>query len=254
MQKSLVERFDSPFMGSFVVAWVLWNYRFIVILFSDNTVLTTFQLIEDVAFPDFWTTTRRAIIFPALTSAVYIFAWPYPSRWISAFVSRRQKELNDMRRKISEDELLSVEESRKLKSDFRKIEGSYYEALDRKDREIARLREELEDLQQATPVSSEKQELSPVSTGTPKTISLDQWKLLARISEAGQADANDVIAHRKDKVQAEFDLGELEARSLVRSSDTFDSRILTVTHEGRRVLLTQKRFSKYGQPLDADKR
>lgn len=45
-REQAADRLTSPLIGSFIVSWCLWNYRFLVILFFDATVSQTFRLIE----------------------------------------------------------------------------------------------------------------------------------------------------------------------------------------------------------------
>lgn len=53
-KQTLVERLASPLLGSFAAAWCVWNYKFLVVLFSSAGVSQTFALIEKFAFPDAW--------------------------------------------------------------------------------------------------------------------------------------------------------------------------------------------------------
>ena len=130
VQSTILDRLTSPLAGSFAVAWVVWNYRFIVVLFSDATISRTFQLIDTLIYPDQWTFLSRAIFYPALSAAAYIFFYPYPAKFVAAFTQRRYQELDNQQKKIAEDVLMSIEEARQLRSYFAKREQQLLEEID----------------------------------------------------------------------------------------------------------------------------
>ena len=51
---SVYERAVSPLFGSFLIAWGLWNYRFLLIFFSNLEVEDKLTLFNDLIFPDKW--------------------------------------------------------------------------------------------------------------------------------------------------------------------------------------------------------
>jgi len=104
------ERIASPLIGSFVISWCLWNYKFLVILFSSASVSQTFALIDKIAFPTFWALVLNGILLPILTAVAYIFAYPYPAKYVYEFTRRRQKEINEVRQRIEDETLLTIEE------------------------------------------------------------------------------------------------------------------------------------------------
>jgi hypothetical protein len=136
------ERLASPLTGSFLIAWCLWNYKFIVILFSAASVSKTFEMINSVAFPDAWTVATRGLLLPLLTAAAYIFVYPYRAKFVYGFTRRRQKEQNDLRRQIENETPLTLEESRKLRGEALAAEAKHKEELDQLNTEFARVKED----------------------------------------------------------------------------------------------------------------
>lgn len=75
-KETIADRLASPLLGSFAVTWCLWNYKFLVILFSAAGVSQTFKLIETIAFPDTWSLIMRGTLYPLGSALLYVFAYP----------------------------------------------------------------------------------------------------------------------------------------------------------------------------------
>lgn len=159
VRQILQERLASPLLASFAASWCLWNYKFIVILFSANSVERTFQLIHEVAFPDAWAIILRGFLYPSLAACIYIFLFPYPTRLVYGFTRRRQKELNQLRQAIENETPLTLEESRKIRAEIREAERRYKD-------EVVSLSAEIQDLRAKLNSSSEL----PLTKLDPKNI------------------------------------------------------------------------------------
>jgi hypothetical protein len=241
-KQNLLERLSSPFLGSFVISWCAWNWKFLVILFSDASVTGTFTLVDQVAFPNFSTALLRGILFPLISACVYVFLYPYPARYMYEFSLRRQREINQTKQRISEETPLTLEESRRLRTEYVEAERRHVEIVQRLNEEIARLNEAVE-------ARGKKNELIPL-TGPEKFYDkLDETQLeLLRLLEktGGESTETDLVQQSPDtRVKTEFNIGELERRKLI--SRNFSNRAKTYqiafTHEGRRVLLESQRPS-----------
>lgn len=232
------DRLTSPLIGSFIISWCLWNYKFLVILFSDATVSQTFHLIETTAFPSSASVAVRGFLLPALTAAVYIFLYPYPARFVYGFTRRRQREILELRRKIEDETPLTVEDSRRLRAELRQAEQKHRDELDRMAQELARAREQLEKLQ------PQALDVSPKTEHSPKIrprLTSSQRDLLLKLERTGGKATHAALVTKggQAKVQAEFDLGELEGLELL-SKDYDQSEhdyTYEFTHEGRRFVL-----------------
>lgn len=230
------ERIASPLIGSFAISWCLWNYKFLVILFSSATVSQTFALIHAIAFPTAWSLFLNGVLLPALTAVSYIFIYPYPAKYVYEFTRRRQKEINEVRQRIEDETLLTIEESRKIRAEAFQAEKVHQEIVDRLNGEISRLKLEMTNAQadpppeQSTKNDYSKQALTPT-----------QLALLKLLEKAGGKQEEDVLIRsgKESKVKTEFDLGELVKLDLIRKR--YDQRagayIYEFLHEGRRILL-----------------
>lgn len=140
-QQTLVERFSSPLLSSFLIAWAGWNYKFVMIVLSSNTVTTTLDLIQRLAFPDWQTIVVRGAVLPLVSALLYILGYPYPARWVNGFVLRQQKANNQQRSKIEEETPLTLEESNLLRAEFRARYREQEEGLRKAEGEAAHYRE-----------------------------------------------------------------------------------------------------------------
>lgn len=138
------ERMANPLISSFSVAWGLYNYKVLVILFSKNTVTETFSLINQ-RFPDWISVFVHGFFFPALFSAIYLFVLPYPTQRVYKWVREKQKDLDDIRDEYESHKRLTKEQSQELRRSIRE-QQDLIEDLQKTNRLLA---EDLKELQKA---------------------------------------------------------------------------------------------------------
>jgi len=240
-KETLAERLASPLLGSFAVAWCVWNYKFLVILFSAAGVSQTFKLIETVAFPDTWSVLTRGALYPLLSALLYVFAYPYPARLVYAFTLQRQRDVNEVKRKVENETLLTLEQSRSLRAEYFQLERKNQETVDRLDAEISRLSVALDQAQKDLMGRPD----FPPDEPNIDSLSLGQLELLQLLGERGGKAPQEYLVKSTsgEKVKFEFDLGELERRKLIRAEfDQASSKYMSeLTHEGRRVFLSLRK-------------
>ncbi|WP_291912271.1 hypothetical protein [Limnohabitans sp.] len=235
-KQTLVERFSSPLLGAFLISWVVWNWKFLVILFSDASVTTTFDLVHRLAFPDWTAILLKGFAFPLMTSLAYVFLYPYPARFVYEFTLKRQREINEIKQRITNETPLTLERSTQLRAEF--------VARDRRSsEEIQRLNEEITSLKAAL-------DSKPADSGSlSKTVHLNnelspsEFSLLHLLSTSGGS-ANEFEIIKKsgiDRIKVEFDLGELLNRNLIERLTTATGRAIRFTQEGRRAFLNYKK-------------
>ena len=237
-KESLMERLASPLLGSFALSWCLWNYKFLVVLFSNASVPTTFKLVDSIAFPDTYTLLIRGFLLPALTAAAYIFVYPYPAKFIYGFTRRRQREVNELRKQIENETPLTLQESRTIRAEIFQLEKKNQETIDRLNGEITRLNLELQSARLPPP---EKEAVLPNDRPKREALSLTQLALLQSLEQAGGKALESYLTRKsaEPKVKTEFDIGELEGRGLLHKNyDRQESQYTyEFTHEGRRAFL-----------------
>jgi hypothetical protein len=212
-KEQAAERLASPIIGSFAVSWCLWNYKFLVILFSQASVSVTFALISKLAFPDTWSIAMRGVVLPLVSAAAYIFLYPYPAKFVYGFTRRRQKELNELRQEIEDETLLTREESRVLRSEALRADIAHREEMDRLNAELATAKAEIARMASAPSPSPAPEAPSPI----PRRLTGSQSEMLQKLLGVGGRMFENALISRKgpEKVQGEFDVGELLRLELV---------------------------------------
>jgi len=238
-RQQIVDRMSSPLLGSFAVAWCLWNYKFLVILFSAASITKTFELIETVVFPDLSSILIRGLLLPTATAMTYIFLYPYPARFVFGFTQRRQREVNQLRQQIEDETLLTAEESRRIRNQVVATETSHRKEVDRLNEEVTRLRDALESATSSFEKQATRDAGSTVSGQS--ALTQGQAELMGFLFRDGGKgiDLDRVRAQVKQSaVELDFNLGELEQKNLIEKNiDDRDDVYLSFTHEGRRVAI-----------------
>lgn len=239
-QSHLNERLSSPLMGSFAFAWCLWNYKFLVVLFSAASVSQTFNLIDVLIFPDKTTIFLRGILYPLVSAFAYIFLYPYPAKVVYWFSHNRKKEINEIRRRIEDETPLTLKESRQIRIAASRMESEHAQEIDRKNREIERVNGELIMLRASSPEDAEK----PLIEDRANSLEPTQLFMLHLVDKNGGEVSEDVILSQspESKVKTEFDLGELvKLQLLTRKYEPRQNEfVFKFTHEGRGVLLASQ--------------
>ncbi len=240
-KQTALERLSSPLLGSFLLSWLVWNWKFLVILFSENSVTTTFDLVNTLAFPDKTTLFLKGFFYPLLSSLAYVFLYPYPARFVYAFTLKRQRELNAIKQRTTDETLLTEKESRQLRADFI--------AHDRRSTEIIqKLTEENISLKAALDSKSKSTDPEFLSkTDQPyDRLKPSQLRLLRILGKFGEpVHLTDLIAKAgNEKIQTEFDIVELMRWKLLERRSTATGSKINLTHEGRRTLLDNQESSR----------
>jgi hypothetical protein len=237
-KEQVADRLASPILGSFIISWGLWNYKFIVILFSDATVTKTFQLIDTVAFPTTWSYLLQGILFPVMSAAAYIFVYPYPAKHVYAFTRRRQKEIIELRREIEDETPLTIEESRTIRAELIQATDKHKEEVDRLNAELTRTREQLESLR----LTSEPKAMHAIPIQG-SVISESQFGLMNVLDFLnGEATLDTLLSKSgSPKTKTEFDLGELVRLRLLEIQHRDYEAKYVFTQEGRRRFLGEKK-------------
>lgn len=166
------ERSTNPLTSAFLLTWAAWNYKLFIVLFNDETSVKKFDAIAELyprsderclltnalcMPPDaFW---GSAFLYPALTTLLYVFAYPYLTKKVVSFYRKRQIEIANEVKAIEKDRVRTVEEVNALVR-------RYEERLTAVELEASTSRDEVNSLRNAlTAAESEVKELR-VSAGS----------------------------------------------------------------------------------------
>ena len=233
----ITERLASPLISSFVISWCLWNYKFFVVLFSKASVSETFALVNTHVFPTTWAMWGFGLIFPLLTTAIYIFGYPYPAKFVYEFSLSRQKEANEVRQKIENETLLSIEESRRIRSDVLKSEKEHKQLVDQLNAEVSRLKQDLVD---ASVSGTESKRIAPQPTvpggSRQHPLTGTQAQMIDMIRrEVGMATSRNLIeVSGLEQTEVEFEIEQLRRLGLIAGNHREG---WSLTHEGKGAFL-----------------
>lgn len=242
IRSQVSERLSSPLIGAFAISWCLWNYRFLVILFSNNTVTETFKLIDSIAFPPTWSVFLNGVLYPLLSALSYIFLYPYPARVVYRFVRERQRDIAKIRQQIEDETPLTQAEAKLLKAKVDEIKLDLIRKDDSLELEREKSKKIIDQLQiQISALQKESNE----KTSSTRWAELGQAEvdvirfLIQREESNPRQPVNEAeilnsaeLNHYK-KTQILFALEELKRNALLESSYNTHGQRYTVSYIGR---------------------
>ncbi len=122
---TLKERIGSPFLSAFIVSWLIWNYRALMVAFSIQSVKNNDKFAWFDGFyssPENW---GHLIILPFWTALAFIFVYPFFAILPFWFTHKRIKIFKNIKTKFEDGTALSEKESIDLKRQLREQAPSY---------------------------------------------------------------------------------------------------------------------------------
>lgn len=245
-RQHLAERLYSPLLGSFLISWSVWNYKFFLIIFSKEPVEESFALIAQHVFSspsDYW---LNGFLYPLLTTCVYIFAYPYPAKWVFSFSRSRQREILEVQRKIENETPLTLEESVFIRARIQTIRKEFSEQIREKDSEIETLKAQLGALRSSVPVVDAAGLGAPDSPSVVQNSVLEDLaaELLEMLEKGGARSESSILSiyDEEDKTRVRFVLTQLRESNLIepKFNQSGDLLGLQVTHLGRKRILRNR--------------
>jgi hypothetical protein len=242
----LSERLTSPLLGAFVTSWCVWNYRVLMVLFSGEPLARKFGFLDNTIYPNVWQSLTFGFALPAITAAAYLFLYPYPSKIVYEFTRKKQREILDIRRRIEGETPLTIEDSKKIRGEHALAEQTYSSELDRKDREIEKLKTQVGALQDLAVARAESGVAGASNANRHENARLAEELLdMLKLIEQSGGVISESTAIKKSgapKIEAEFALGEL--RRLELATRTLDrqsgANVYKFTHSGRAALISAR--------------
>lgn len=246
VKAQLYERVSSPLLGAFTISWVVWNYRFVLLLLSSMPIADKFFYIDNNIFNSPENIFLRGSLYPLLTSLLLIFVYPIPAKFVYGYWRKRQRELKEVQQRIDDETPLTREEARELRQETLKVTLEFEQEIERRLTEIAKLKEVIKELQPSEKKKSvlqSKQEKMPPQEAAKAVSRLteEQTAMLKKIAEStdGLAMRPLIASSGSTKVLAEYNLGELEAKQYVSKDYSNGDYRFRATHPGRTYLVNQ---------------
>jgi hypothetical protein len=143
----LYDRVVSPLFGAFVISWCVWNYRVIFVLLSSEIIPYKFNYIDEYyssalyffefSFSKLWVV---GILAPLISAFFYIYAYPFFALPVYRYSLYRQKRLNDVKNEIEGNTLLTLDKSRKIIQDAKKMQIEHSQQMSNAEEEIESLK------------------------------------------------------------------------------------------------------------------
>ncbi|HEX7966215.1 MAG TPA: hypothetical protein VF651_10925 [Gammaproteobacteria bacterium] len=138
---AVTERLTSPLVGTYWISWLIWNFKFVLIVFSGLEIIQKLQLIHDEMFWNGW-----GYLWtyggPTAMTFLFIFVYPFPAQVVYEFRLKFQRRLRLVRQRVEDETLLSAEDARALRLKMREHERNFSNQLAAAEQEIEDLRKE----------------------------------------------------------------------------------------------------------------
>lgn len=195
------ERTTNPLTFSFVISWLIWNYRFIFIAFSELPVKEKLSLIKSF-YPDWHIAGQEGFVYPLLTSLAYVFIYPFIAIVVINFSRDQQiRQANSIKR-LEKERLLTREDATALQRRHEKSRAKASEIEGQLQLELSDLREALQ---------SAENEISKLQNKIP-TPSFD--KLKQEVVESFQASQN-LESNLDNSSTSDVDAGNVDIVDIV---------------------------------------
>jgi len=138
------ERLSSPLMASFLISWPIWNYKFVLVFFSDMKPYVKFSYISTQIYPDLWHGVFYGLVGPLLTACFYLGIYPFIVYGSEAISNWHRVRLERQRIKNNDETPLSAERAKQLWRDFREQAKKYDADIESAHERVKTLKAELE--------------------------------------------------------------------------------------------------------------
>lgn len=251
VKAQLYERVSSPLLGAFTISWLAWNYRFVLVILSSMPVADKFTYIDSNIFNSYQNIFLQGTLYPLFTTLSLIFIYPFPAKFVYEFWRKRQRELKEIQQHIDDETPLTREEARELRHETLNTRLEFEQELERRSGEITRLKEAIKELQPLEKTGVDRPPKKSTKSAPAKAVetnsALDknQIQMLQKIAESGMGILKQKLMSLsgKDKILAEYNLGELETKNYASERYDGDHEGIAVfaTHPGRSYLVNHAR-------------
>ncbi len=226
IKANLYERATSPLFGTFVISWVLWNYKAIFVLMSSMPIIEKFDYIETFLYSNIWSCISITFVYPLASALLFIFIYPYPALFVYKFWHEKQKKQKEAKQLIEDETPLTIEESRNIRRELFRLETEYDKEVEKKENEINRMKNIIDELNEKIKLLTEnsndisKIRISEIDSKNISTANEDEIKILHMISDGGglMTDTDIINNLKNDKVNTKYVLENLDKRNLIKRS------------------------------------
>lgn len=156
IKAQLYDRITSPLTGAFIFSRPIWNWKFLVILFSDLKAPEKLNFISHTIFTDIHQTMIYGVLFPLASAAALVIIYPFPSRFFFWIAQHHKKSMKLIQQR-SEDEMpMTRDEEAQLRRSFTDIQLKREKEINEMAAKISDLKEQLNQSEQFLSSTSER--------------------------------------------------------------------------------------------------
>lgn len=137
----LYERTSSPILGAFIFYWIIFNYKLLIVIFSDLKPIDKFNEINASVYSTWIEQLGYGLLLPVIVTLIYILYLPL----ITNKIQKKWIEHQNSLKKINNERVLTKKEFGDLQRRFTELELSFDDTFTKKDDEIIRLKQLLDD-------------------------------------------------------------------------------------------------------------
>lgn len=129
IKAQLYDRVSSPLLGSFLISWCFWNWKFILILTSGLTATEKLTYIDLNLFSSTQKYITNGFIYPLIIALIIIYIYPIPAKIIYRVTRNHHRDLKKIQQTIDDDTPMPIEDARELRQLLRSIQTQHEEEL-----------------------------------------------------------------------------------------------------------------------------
>jgi len=140
----IYERTTSPFYGTLITSWLIWNWRIIYVTFFVSESKVGKNKIDYII--DNFSDIMHIVVYPILSTIILLTVIPFLSNgafWLSL---KFNKWKVDQKNVVDKKKLLSLEQSINLREEIARQEERFAKLVDNKNLEISQLNLEISEL------------------------------------------------------------------------------------------------------------
>ncbi|SFH74821.1 hypothetical protein SAMN04515618_102317 [Collimonas sp. OK307] len=245
VKAQLYERASSPLFGSFVLAWICWNYRFILVLTASGDTEKKLNYVDSHIFRDYQDVIFHGICYPFISAVAFIYLYPIVSKSLYKYWQNKQKELKLIQQQIEDDTPMTQADARELRSEVRQKAIEYDKTLSSNESQIAVLTKLVKDKQdQIEALTSHGASEIPEYQAMPEPdIDNDQLEILRKLAESsskGMLRGDLIVVSGPDKIANESNIDQLLSDKFAAVSFVNGARKIVITPEGRKKFLQER--------------
>ena len=243
----LYERAVSPLIGSFVLSWLIINYKFIMLLFSEFTLNEKYWAIDYWLYPDWMSVILFNVIYPLIAASFYIFVYPFFAQYAFEYSRKQHLKLINKKKEIDGQRLMDIDDSRALINKHYEMRREFESELDDRDSEITVLKSKLKENENLK--ESKKSHLSTLDSNentmdidsihvSSNNIPSEQIDMLLKISKGDNISERFLVDNFSGTpARSKYILGELEEKGYVsRNKFANGEWAYSLRHKGRSLL------------------